>query len=113
VPADVWKDGVSWESDWQELGFARWKSVKAEIDHQMARLVKNELKAQRIEEQNRRERAEMDKLLERYHRELAAPMIAKLRKRLDKAEREIRAGFAKIERNELLRRGVVKGRRQR
>lgn len=107
------KDQILWEPDWSELGLARWRAIKVEIDRQNARLKKNEQKAQRIQEQADRERIEMDKLLEVYTEQLRKPLLAEMHKRLSKAEKEIKRGLAKFERNELLRRGVVRGRRQR
>ncbi len=113
IPNDVLKDQILWEPDWSELGLARWRAIKVEIDRQNARLKKNEQKAQRIQEQADRERIEMDKLLEVYTEQLRKPLLAEMHKRLSKAEKEIKRGLAKFERNELLRRGVVRGRRQR
>jgi hypothetical protein len=55
---------------------------------------------------------EMKKLMESYQRQLDAPTYKKLLARVEKAGREIARDNARIERLELLRRGVVRGRRK-
>jgi hypothetical protein len=52
----------------------------------------------------------MDKLLARYQEELEAPRYRELLKRLEKAGKEIDRDRCQLEKAELMRRGVYRGR---
>jgi len=141
LPADVKFSELSFHPDQDELNWLRWRAAEevikreameeqrawlAEQNERLARISEEINEAKRktwvAEEKAKREawwagieRAQevaTAKLLADYQKMLDAPAMKKLWDRVNKAGREIARDAAKMERQELLRRGVVRGRRR-
>jgi hypothetical protein len=129
VPDDVLHDGVSWRPDWTELQFERAFRIKSEMDRewlvlslQRAARISQEMDAtkrriaileeqERVDAWHRKDVEENERLRVAYQELLDRPTLAAKKKRLVAASKEIAATDARIEKSELLRRGLVRGRR--
>ena len=118
---------VIWNPDWAEREFERWLRCKAEYDREWLAEQTKRLAAVAWEiDQYKREAALIElqekqdawhredvestaKLVEMYQKQLDASTYKKLLDRVTKAGKDIEKANARIERNVLKRRGVVRG----
>jgi hypothetical protein len=104
-----------YEKEWLTASMQRLAAIGLEIENEkrIAALVEEQDKISKwYEDQNLRE-AEVNKQFEeRMHNELDGPYLRAQLAKLDKAAKEIRSGLLQIERTELERRGVVRGKRR-
>jgi hypothetical protein len=97
---------------WLEAQRRRLAQVALEIDETARKFALAEAKERQLawfRDQAEQGADEMKKLMEAYQRELDAPTYKKLLARVERAGREIARDSARIDRLELLRRGVVRG----
>ena len=100
---------------WLEAQTRRLAQVALEIDETARKLALADAKERELawfRDQAQQGADEMTKLMECYQRQLDAPTYKKLLARVEKVGREIARDNARIERLELMRRGVIRGRRK-
>jgi hypothetical protein len=137
LPSGVKFSDLDFKPTWQEIEWERWLRAKAEYEKTwlenaqkelalLACIVERDARENALEEfhqrrqkfyreqaekEAERDRQEIEKYLTEQQRILDAPIYNALVARVNKAGDQIRKDAAHFERQELLRRGVVRGRR--
>jgi hypothetical protein len=137
LPPGVNLEDIDWRPNAEDIAHERWLREKAEFERNwlieaqkklalIARLVEQDKREQQLEEWHQRretfyreqaekQSAEDQRQIARYLTEMQTaldkPALDALKARLERAAREIKSTDAYIEREELKRRGVVRGTR--